>query len=81
MFDGRCEQAMSFYVSVFPDAVIASICRYGPEGPAAEGSAMQASLALNVQTFTCVDSPAKHESGSRPAAIPCPDKGAWLTSG
>ena len=38
MFEGRCEQAMNFYVSLFPDAAITNIRRYGKKGPGAEGS-------------------------------------------
>ena len=42
MFDGRCEEAMTFYVSLFKGASITSIRRYGAEGPGAEGSVASA---------------------------------------
>jgi predicted 3-demethylubiquinone-9 3-methyltransferase (glyoxalase superfamily) len=49
MFEGRCEEAMNFYVSLFRDAAVASIQRYGAEGPGAEGSVMQATSASRVR--------------------------------
>jgi uncharacterized glyoxalase superfamily protein PhnB len=60
MFEGNCEQAMNFYVSLFRDAAVTSIRRYGPEGPGAEGSVTQATFAIAGQTFMCIDSPVKH---------------------
>jgi predicted 3-demethylubiquinone-9 3-methyltransferase (glyoxalase superfamily) len=50
MFEGRCEEAMNFYVSLFPDAAVTNIRRYGPEGPGAEGSVMQAAFTIQGQT-------------------------------
>jgi predicted 3-demethylubiquinone-9 3-methyltransferase (glyoxalase superfamily) len=67
MFDGKCEQAMNFYVSLFREAAIASLRRYGPEGPGAEGSVMQATFTLGGQTFMCIDSPVEHEFTFTPA--------------
>lgn len=60
MFEGNCEQAMNFYVSLFPDGAITGITRYGNEGPGKEGTVKQATFALAGQTFMCIDSPAKH---------------------
>jgi predicted 3-demethylubiquinone-9 3-methyltransferase (glyoxalase superfamily) len=60
MFEGRCEEAMNFYVSLFGDAAVTSIRRYGKEGPGAEGSVMQAAFTLADQTFMCTDSPVQH---------------------
>jgi predicted 3-demethylubiquinone-9 3-methyltransferase (glyoxalase superfamily) len=67
MFEGRCEQAMNFYVSLFPDAAITNIRRYGKEGPGAEGSVIQATFSVAGQTFMCVDSPVKHGFTFTPA--------------
>lgn len=60
MFEGHAEAAMNFYVSLFPDAEIVSIARFGPEGPGAEGSVYQASFAVAGQIIMCFDSPVKH---------------------
>jgi predicted 3-demethylubiquinone-9 3-methyltransferase (glyoxalase superfamily) len=77
MFDGRCEEAMNFYVSLFRDAAIKSIRRYGPGEAGAEGSVMQASFAVQGQTFMWVDSPAKHGFTFTPAMslfVDCADE-------
>ncbi len=60
MFEGKAEEAMNFYVSLFEDSGVKRIARYGAEGPGAEGSVFQAVFTLNGQEFMCVDSPVKH---------------------
>ncbi|MDB5611834.1 MAG: 3-demethylubiquinone-9 3-methyltransferase [Bradyrhizobium sp.] len=67
MFDGKCEEAMNFYVSLFKDAAVTSIRRYGTGEAGAEGSVMQATFAVDGQTFMCVDSPVKHGFTFTPA--------------
>jgi len=77
MFDGDCEQAMNLYVSLFRDAAVASIRRYGPGEAGAEGSVMQASFVVQGQTFMCVDSPVKHDFTFTPAMslfVDCADE-------
>ena len=44
MFEGQAEQAMNFYISLFPDSRILDIARYGPEGPGAQGSVYHATF-------------------------------------
>lgn len=67
MFDGKAEEAMHFYVSIFKDSSITKIERYnaGEEGP--EGSVRQAVFALNGQRFMCIDSPVKQPFTFTPA--------------
>lgn len=60
MFQGGAEAAINFYRSVFPELEVVSIAHYGPEGPGAEGSVMQAAFTIAGQTIMCVDSPMKH---------------------
>ena len=60
MFEGNAEEAMNFYMSLFKQAEIKNISRYGKEGPGKEGSIAQAVFSLNRQEFMCIDSPAKH---------------------
>ena len=77
MFEGRCEQAMNFYVSLFAGAAITGVRRYGSEGPGKEGSVMQATFSLAGQTFMCIDSPVKHEFAFTPAMslfVDCADE-------
>jgi predicted 3-demethylubiquinone-9 3-methyltransferase (glyoxalase superfamily) len=67
MFEGKAEEAMNFYVSLFSDAAITSISRYGVGEAGPEGSVMQATFAVNGQTFMCIDSPVKHGFTFTPA--------------
>jgi predicted 3-demethylubiquinone-9 3-methyltransferase (glyoxalase superfamily) len=67
MFEGNAEEAMTFYVSLFDNAEIVSIKRYGPGEPGPEGSVMHAQFTLGDQAFMCIDSPAKHAFTFTPA--------------
>lgn len=67
MFEGRAEEAMKLYVSVFQDARIESIERYGPEGPGPEGSVKTATMSLAGTEIMCIDSPMKHAFTFTPA--------------
>lgn len=60
MFEGQAEAAMMFYVSLFPDAKVTDIRRYGAEGPGPEGSTLRADFSVAGQDVICIDSPAKH---------------------
>ena len=61
MFDGNAEQAIRFYVSLFEEAEIARLERYGPGEPGSEGSVKQAEFTLAGRRYTCIDSPVKHD--------------------
>jgi predicted 3-demethylubiquinone-9 3-methyltransferase (glyoxalase superfamily) len=67
MFDGKAEQAMNFYVSLFENSRIIHITRYGKEGPGIEGSVMHAIFSLGGQQFMAIDSNAKHDFTFTPA--------------
>lgn len=67
MFDGRAEEAMNFYTSLFPDSAILDISRYGAEGPGAEGSVIHATFTLAGQELMAIDSFVKHEFTFTPA--------------
>lgn len=68
MFEGKAEEAMTFYVSLFKDASVTRIRRYGPGEPGGtEGSVMQAAFTLNGQRFMCIDSSVKHGFTFTPA--------------
>ncbi len=67
MFEGKAEEAMSFYVSLFPGAEVLGIVRYGPNGPGVEGSVLNASFRIGNQTVMCTDSFVKHEFSFTPA--------------
>lgn len=67
MFEGRAEEAMRFYVSLFADARIDSVERYGPDGPGPEGTVLRARFTLDGQSIMCIDSPVPHAFGFTPA--------------
>jgi predicted 3-demethylubiquinone-9 3-methyltransferase (glyoxalase superfamily) len=67
MFDGKAEEAMNFYTSLFKNSGIVSIKRYGPGQAGAEGSVLQAVFELDGQKFVCVDSNTKHPFAFTPA--------------
>lgn len=67
MFDGRAEEAMNFYITLFPDSKIVGITRYGAEGPGAEGSVMHAIVNLAGQHLMFIDSAVKHPFTFTPA--------------
>ena len=67
MFQGQADAALSFYVSLFRDAKIIDIARYGPGAPGPEGTVMKASFSIAGQTIMCIDSPIKHKFTFTPA--------------
>src|SRR4029077_13980695 len=54
-FDGKAEEAMNFYISIFKDSKIVSVTRYGEARPRPEGSAMTAQIVLNGQEFVALN--------------------------
>jgi len=60
MFDGKAEEAMNFYISLFEDAKVADIKRYGKNEAGKEGSVIHAIFSLNGQEFMCIDSITNH---------------------
>ena len=50
-FDGKAEEAMNFYVSIFKNSKVISVSRYGDAGPGPKGTAMMATFQLDGQQF------------------------------
>ncbi|MEW2486960.1 VOC family protein [Streptomyces sp. NPDC048411] len=67
MFEGNAEEAMTFYISLFDDAEVVSITRYGADGPGKDGSVQHATFSLAGEHFMCIDSPARHDFTFTPA--------------
>lgn len=61
MFEGKAEEAMNFYTSLFNQSEIVSISRYDENGPGKEGTVIHATFTLNGQEFMCIDSYVKHD--------------------
>jgi predicted 3-demethylubiquinone-9 3-methyltransferase (glyoxalase superfamily) len=54
-FDGRAEEAVDFYTSVFDDSRILSTTRYQAGGPGPEGELMSATFELAGQEFMALN--------------------------
>ena len=54
-FDGRAEEAMEFYTSVFKDSKQAGFTRYGANAPGPKDSVMTASFTLFGQDFLALN--------------------------
>ena len=60
MFEGSAEEAMRFYVALFPNSEIRQVVRYGPGEPGPEGSIKRADFTVAGQQVICIDSPIQH---------------------
>ncbi|NGQ96839.1 VOC family protein [Brevibacillus sp. SYP-B805] len=67
MFDGKAEEAMKFYTSLFDMSEIISITRYGANEGGVEGTVKHALFSLKGEQFMCIDSSVKHEFTFTPA--------------
>jgi len=54
-FDGKVEEAMNFYISIFKNSKILSISRYGEAGPGPKGTVMTTKFELNGQEFVALN--------------------------
>lgn len=61
MFSGQAEEAMNYYLSVFDQAKILYVQRYGANEVGAEGTVSHATFSLYGQAFMCMDSNVKHD--------------------
>ena len=50
-FDGKAEEAVKFYTSIFKDSKITKVTRYGDAGPGPKGAAMSVVFQLEGQEF------------------------------
>ena len=50
-FDGKAEEAMNFYTSIFKNSKIGSVTRYGEGGLVPKGTVMSVTFKLNGQEF------------------------------
>jgi predicted 3-demethylubiquinone-9 3-methyltransferase (glyoxalase superfamily) len=54
-FDGKAEEAMALYLSVFRNAKVVSVTRYGEAGPGPKGTVMAATFELDGQEFIALN--------------------------
>jgi predicted 3-demethylubiquinone-9 3-methyltransferase (glyoxalase superfamily) len=71
-FDGQAEEAMNFYVSVFKDAKVIGVSRYGENGPMPAGTVLTATFEINGMRFTALNGgPQYHFTPAISFIIPC----------
>jgi predicted 3-demethylubiquinone-9 3-methyltransferase (glyoxalase superfamily) len=54
-FDGNAEEAMNFYVSLFPNAKVTNVVRYTEAGPGPAGSVLTVAFEINGQDFVGIN--------------------------
>lgn len=54
-FDGKAEEAVSFYVSIFKNSKVVNIMRCGDAGPGPKGTVMSATFQLDGQSFMALN--------------------------
>lgn len=54
-FDGKAEEAMNFYVSIFKNSKVLGVHRFGDAGPGPKGSVMTATFQIEGQRFTALN--------------------------
>ena len=67
MFEGKAEQAINFYISVFKNSRIVAISRYGENEAGIKDTVKHATFILNGQEFMAIDSSVKHGFTFSPA--------------
>ncbi|WP_089305294.1 VOC family protein [Geodermatophilus pulveris] len=67
MFTGDAEPAVELYTSLFDDARLLTLDRFGPDAAGAEGTVQQATFSIAGQVFRCFDSPPVHDFGFTPS--------------
>ena len=50
-FDGKAEEAMNFYTSVFKNSKVSNVMRYGDAGPGPKGTVLAATFEIEGQEF------------------------------
>jgi len=54
-FDGKAEEAVNFYVSIFKNSKVVNVTRYGEAGPGPKGTVMSATFQLDGQPFMALN--------------------------
>jgi predicted 3-demethylubiquinone-9 3-methyltransferase (glyoxalase superfamily) len=67
MFEGRAEEAMQLYTSLFEDGRILELVRRPSQGNEAEGLVLRALFTIAGQTIYCSDSDVQHAFTFTPA--------------
>jgi predicted 3-demethylubiquinone-9 3-methyltransferase (glyoxalase superfamily) len=73
-FNGEAEAAAQFYVSLFPDAAVVSVSRYGAGAPFPAGTALMVEFSLAGQRFQALNGGPQYQfSAAVSFSISCKD--------
>jgi predicted 3-demethylubiquinone-9 3-methyltransferase (glyoxalase superfamily) len=67
MFQGEAGPALDLYTSLFDDARVLELTRWGADGAGVEGTVQGATFSIAGQVFRCFDSPPVHDFGFTPS--------------
>ena len=67
MFAGNAEQAMNFYITIFPNSEIIKIIRYSDNHRGHEGKVKLGIFILNGKNYRCTDSIVKNDFSFNPS--------------
>jgi predicted 3-demethylubiquinone-9 3-methyltransferase (glyoxalase superfamily) len=74
-FDGRAEEAVGFYTSIFANSRILSVTRVDAARPGSEGELMSATFELAGQEFIALNDGNTHTSKGVSLFVECEDQG------
>jgi hypothetical protein len=81
-FDGKAEEAMNFYVSIFKNSKVVSVTRYGKAGPGPDGTVMSATFQLEGQEFYALNGgPMFTFSPAISLFVNCETSRKWMSCG
>lgn len=75
--EGNAEEAMNFYLSLFPGSSVTSLERFGTGEAGKEGSIKSGKIEIAGQKLVCFDSPVKHAFTFTPSVslfVTCEDE-------
>ena len=75
-FDDNLEEAMEFYVKIFPNSSIGSVSRYGEAGPGEPGTVVSGDFTLDGQQFRGINGGPVYANFSEAISfsVPCKDQ-------
>ena len=76
-FDNNLEEAMEFYVKIFPDSSIGTVSRYGEAGPGVPGTVVAADWTMNGLRFRGINGGPvyAHFTEAISLSVSCADQG------
>lgn len=74
LYNGKAEEAMNYYISIFKDSKVESVTRYGKNMPMPEGTVLTASFSLAGMPFIALNGPDAKFTAAISFSIDCKDQ-------